>query len=180
MKCYPQCKHESALISRSNRMTCSLPTHRVSEETPLQLVVRLITHWGLVFAQLAWALLAQLDLGPLDTKESGLSKAAQADQPPSWLFIHYKCVWVCKGVSPIHQSYWDTLSGQWLWGCSGEQEIYLKQSFKGHLFTILEMKFELPCREYFSECVASWLLINGPSVHQVTKLSLWTLTSHSL
>lgn len=88
--------------------------------------------------------------------------------------------WVFEGVPPIHQSHWDALSGQQLWGCSGEQEIYLKQSFKGHLFTILEMKSELPCREDFSECVASWLLVNGPSVHQVTKLSLWTLTSHSL
>lgn len=179
MKCYPQCKHESALISRSNRMTCSLPTHRVSEETPLQLVVRLITHWGLVFAQLAWAPLAQLDLGPLDIKESGLSKAAQFIQislPVGSSFI----INVCEGVSPIHQSHWDALSGQHLWGCSGEQEIYLKQSFKGHLSTVLEMKSELPCREDFSECVASWLLVNGPSVHQVTKLSLWTLTSHSL
>lgn len=156
MKCYPQCKHESALISRSNRMTCSLPTHRVSEETPLQLVVRLITHWGLVFAQLAWAPLAQLDLGPLDIKESGLSEAAQFIQISLPVGSSFIINWVFEGVAPIHQSHWDVLSGQWLWGCSGEQRkrftwnnlsrVIYPQSWK------LNPSF---LAEYFSECMAS-------------------------
>lgn len=154
MKCYPQCKHESALISRSNRMTCSLPTHRVSEETPLQLVVRLITHWGLVFAQLAWAPLAQLDLGPLDIKESGLSEAAQFIQISLPVGSSFIINWVFEGVPPIHQSHWDALSGQQLLGSQVSKRftwnnlsrVIYPQSWKWNPSFLAE---------YFSECMAS-------------------------
>lgn len=52
-------------------MTCSLPTLHVNEEKPLQLVVSLITYWGLGSTQLEFAPCVQLDLTSVDTKESG-------------------------------------------------------------------------------------------------------------
>lgn len=52
-------------------MTCSLPTLRVNEEKPLQLVVELVTYSDLGSTQVESAPRAQLDLTSGDAKGSG-------------------------------------------------------------------------------------------------------------